>query len=263
LRELVTNVVLIFLYSQGKMRGAGDSFGDELEERARKRLELEEVRQKRVAVELQLGARRKDAEAAQRRLAELSSGTLARAASAEEQSEQSDGEEAVLDAAQDPAQRHMLINERIAQRRLQREKQSQMVAKKGFELQREQEELQKLKASVAAETAKEQAEAVEAAREVEAALDIKPLPAPVEPGAAQQSGRLDAGGGGEAEQHAGLELRRDSLQLQVLAPEDVALTVAKAVPRQESSIDMYNNDVGKRFMKQTGALKAGTLYFAS
>jgi hypothetical protein len=102
------------------MRGAGDSFGDELEERARKRLELEEVRQKRVALELQLGARRKDAEAAQRRLAELSSGTLARAPSAEEQSEQSDGEEAALDAAQDPAQRHMLINERIALRRLQR-----------------------------------------------------------------------------------------------------------------------------------------------
>ena len=134
----MTNVVLILLEpaaallgcSQGKMRGAGDSFGDELEERARKRLELEEVRQKRVAVELQLGARCKDAEAAQRRLAELSSGTLARAASAEEQSEQSDGEEAALDAAQDPAQRHMLINERIAQRRLQREKQSQMVAKK-------------------------------------------------------------------------------------------------------------------------------------
>jgi len=43
-----------------------------LEERARKRLELEEVRQKRVALELQLEARRKDAEAAQRRLAELS-----------------------------------------------------------------------------------------------------------------------------------------------------------------------------------------------
>jgi len=30
-----------------------------------------------------------------------------------------------------------------------------------------------------------------------------------------------------------------------------------------SSIDMYNNDVGKKFMKQTGALKAATLYFAS
>jgi len=28
-----------------------------------------------------------------------------------------------------------------------------------------------------------------------------------------------------------------------------------------SSIDMYNNDVGKRFMKQTGALKDATLYF--
>jgi hypothetical protein len=26
---------------------------------------------------------------------------------------------------------------------------------------------------------------------------------------------------------------------------------------------MYNNDVGKRFMKQTGALKDATLYFAS
>ena len=35
----------------------------------------------------------------------------------------------------------------------------------------------------------------------------------------------------------------------------------------ESSIDMYNNDVGKesaqKFMKQTGDLKAATLYFAS
>jgi hypothetical protein len=35
----------------------------------------------------------------------------------------------------------------------------------------------------------------------------------------------------------------------------------------DSSIDMYNNDVGKesaqKFMKQTGALKAATLYFAS
>ena len=34
-----------------------------------------------------------------------------------------------------------------------------------------------------------------------------------------------------------------------------------------SSIDMYNNDVGKesaqKFKKQTGALKAATLYFAS
>ena len=34
-----------------------------------------------------------------------------------------------------------------------------------------------------------------------------------------------------------------------------------------SSIDMYNNDVGKKsaqkIMKQTGALKAATLYFAS
>ena len=35
----------------------------------------------------------------------------------------------------------------------------------------------------------------------------------------------------------------------------------------KSSIDMYNNDVGKesaqKFMKQTGDLKAATLYFAS
>ena len=35
----------------------------------------------------------------------------------------------------------------------------------------------------------------------------------------------------------------------------------------QSSIDMYNNDVGKesakKFMKQTGDLKAATLYFAS
>jgi hypothetical protein len=36
---------------------------------------------------------------------------------------------------------------------------------------------------------------------------------------------------------------------------------------QTSSIDMYNNDVGKesaqKFIKQTDALKADTLYFAS
>ena len=36
---------------------------------------------------------------------------------------------------------------------------------------------------------------------------------------------------------------------------------------QDSSIDMYNNDVGKesaqKFMKQTGDLKAATIYFAS
>ena len=44
---------------------------DELEERAKKRLELEEVRQKRVALELELEARRRDAEAAQTRLKEL------------------------------------------------------------------------------------------------------------------------------------------------------------------------------------------------
>ena len=35
----------------------------------------------------------------------------------------------------------------------------------------------------------------------------------------------------------------------------------------DSSIDMYKNDVGKesaqKFMKQTGDLKAATLYFAS
>jgi hypothetical protein len=35
----------------------------------------------------------------------------------------------------------------------------------------------------------------------------------------------------------------------------------------ESSIDMYNNDVGQesaqKFMKQTGVLKDATLYFAS
>ena len=42
---------------------------------------------------------------------------------------------------------------------------------------------------------------------------------------------------------------------------------ASGLPARESSIDMYNNDVGKKsaqkFMKQTGDLKAATLYFAS
>ena len=37
-----------------------------------------------------------------------------------------------------------------------------------------------------------------------------------------------------------------------------------AVPvTQESSIDMYNNDVGKRFMKQKGTLTSATLHFNS
>jgi len=40
-----------------------------------------------------------------------------------------------------------------------------------------------------------------------------------------------------------------------------------AVGMLYSSIDMYNNDVGKKsaqkIMKQTGDLKAATLYFAS
>jgi hypothetical protein len=30
-----------------------------------------------------------------------------------------------------------------------------------------------------------------------------------------------------------------------------------------SSIDMYNNDVGKRFMKYKGTLTSATLYFTS
>jgi len=42
---------------------------------------------------------------------------------------------------------------------------------------------------------------------------------------------------------------------------------AAVCPVFSSSIDMYNNDVGQesaqKFMKQTGALKAATLYFAS
>ena len=45
------------------------------------------------------------------------------------------------------------------------------------------------------------------------------------------------------------------------------LSLSLSLPLSLSSIDMYNNDVGKesaqKFMKQTGALKAATLYFAS
>jgi hypothetical protein len=44
-------------------------------------------------------------------------------------------------------------------------------------------------------------------------------------------------------------------------------SVLSASAAPASSIDMYNNDVGKKsaqkFMKQTGDLKAATLYFAS
>jgi hypothetical protein len=48
---------------------------------------------------------------------------------------------------------------------------------------------------------------------------------------------------------------------------DVVAAVACFANEATSSIDMYNNDVGKesaqKFMKQTGDLKAATLYFAS
>jgi hypothetical protein len=55
---------------------------------------------------------------------------------------------------------------------------------------------------------------------------------------------------------------RDDIRLGVTLPPLGGIGLATA-----SSIDMYNNDVGKKsaqkFMKQTGDLKAATLYFAS
>ncbi len=48
---------------------------------------------------------------------------------------------------------------------------------------------------------------------------------------------------------------------------DRCVLFASVGVRSVSSTDMYNNDVGKesaqKFMKQTGDLKAATLYFAS
>ena len=50
-------------------------------------------------------------------------------------------------------------------------------------------------------------------------------------------------------------------------PNEISLSLSLPLSLSPSSIDMYNNDVGKKsvqkFMKQTGALKAATLYFAS
>ena len=43
-------------------------------------------------------------------------------------------------------------------------------------------------------------------------------------------------------------------------PHGVGTKVLVAVA---SSIDMYNNDVGKRFMKKKGTLTKATLYFTS
>ena len=52
-----------------------------------------------------------------------------------------------------------------------------------------------------------------------------------------------------------------------LPPIPMLLLVLSLFCTCDSSIDMYNNDVGKesaqKFMKQTGDLKAATLYFAS
>ena len=49
--------------------------------------------------------------------------------------------------------------------------------------------------------------------------------------------------------------------------EDMCYERRRAEACVDSSIDMYNNDVGQesaqKFMKQTGDLKAATLYFAS
>jgi hypothetical protein len=52
-----------------------------------------------------------------------------------------------------------------------------------------------------------------------------------------------------------------------LYPEQGDVLVLACCLTDQSSIDMYNNDVGKKsapkIMKQTGDLKAATLYFAS
>ena len=91
---------------------------DELEERARKRLELEQVRQRRVALELELEARRKAAEAAQHKLAELAGKpTVASksldAAQVDDAEKHHDGEQE-LDTEPDPSQRHAIIKEQLA-----------------------------------------------------------------------------------------------------------------------------------------------------
>ena len=52
-----------------------------------------------------------------------------------------------------------------------------------------------------------------------------------------------------------------------LIKEDLKDPCCAFLEPMQSSIDMYNNDVGKKsaqkVMKQTGDLKAATLYFAS
>ena len=206
----------------------------DLEERARRRLDLEEVRQRRVALELELEARRKAAAAAQNKLAELAG--EAAGAGGMGGSEQTD--EAEDDAVEsDAAQGHAIINERLAQRRREREAQQMAVTRKlealnakRWELHEEQATLDKLKASVAAEAAREAEEAAAAAREMEAALSIVPLEKPA-------SQPVDAAAAAAEEVAEAERKSKGVVQLHVLTAADLARRVGEAVPQQQSLIE--------------------------
>lgn len=213
---------------------------DELEERARKRLELEQVRQRRVALELELEARRKAAEAAQHKLAELAGKpTIAKksldTAQADEAEKHEDGEQE-LDSEPDPSQRHAIIKEQLAQRRRQRKSQHEQAAKnleqlnaRRWELQEEQAKLQKIKNAAAAQTQRELDAADSTAREMEAALNIAHK-------ANVQAAETDAAAAAAAEQAAEDRRTKGVVQMHVLVPADLARRVGEAVPRQEELI---------------------------
>ena len=76
-------------------------------------------------------------------------------------------------------------------------------------------------------------------------------------------GKRGGGGGRDSDGRMGADWTATSVCVRVRACAWVCLGAGSLEQACVSSIDMYNNDGGEKFMKQTGALKAATLYFAS
>jgi hypothetical protein len=206
-----------------------------LEDRARKRLELEDTKQRRVALQLELEARRQAAEAAQVKLAELTGrpGILVtRSRTSDVHAGQPKlAEDSILDDDVDPdsSQSHAIIKERLAQRRREREAQHLEVSKKlddlnarRWELQEEQVKLQQQKLSAAAQTAREIELAKATTREIEDALNIN-----------HHVTRQESDTAHHVEKKRGAQV---VVPMQVLPPADLARRLGEAVPRQQELI---------------------------
>ena len=215
-----------------------------LEDRALRRLELEEVRQKRVMLELELEARRRATEAAQQKLAELAGeGAGASVPAALPPRHGADGQAArgaqAHELEPEASQSHAIINERLAQRRREREMQHQDASRKlddlnaqRWKLQQEQLELQKAKAAAAAEAARDQAEAAYMARQVEETLSVKPLPPRQSLSAEDEGAMLVA-----AEEANKARRSKGVVDVHVQAPAEVAKRVGEAIPLASELIE--------------------------